>query len=118
MAEGSNGRNIAAWVLSVALAALFFFAAYAKLASTEEVASAFGKFGYPLWFSYVVGLAELGGALLLLAPKVASYAAGILIVVMVGAIISTLRVGESPLFPAVVLILLAVVALLRRPQGA
>ena len=118
MAEGSNGRNIAAWILSVLLAALFLFTGAMKLGGTEQVASAFGKFGYPLWFSYIVGLGEVGGALTLLAPKVATYAAGVLILIMLGAIVSHLRVGESPALPIIVLVLLSIVAYLRRPQTA
>jgi len=119
MAEGSGGaKNIATWVLTVLLAALFAFAGFTKVSGAVEVASAFMKFGYPVWFSYIIGAIEIGCALLLFAPRVAAYAAGLLILVMFGAIVSHLRAGESPLTPVIVLVLLIAVAFLRRPQTA
>jgi uncharacterized membrane protein YphA (DoxX/SURF4 family) len=117
MAEASGARNIVTWVLSALLAAVYLLTGGMKLAGTEEVASNFGKFGYPLWFSYLVGLGEIGGALLLFASQVASYAAGFLILIMLGAAFSHLRVGESPAIPLVMAALLAVVAWLRRPAA-
>ena len=85
---------------------------------TEQVAEEFGKFGYPQWFSYIVGLTEVGAALLLLSPAVARYAAAALIVVMVGAFFSHLKVGETSnaMLPLVLLVLLVIVGYLRRPQ--
>jgi putative oxidoreductase len=118
MAEGSSGRNIAAWVLSALLAALFFFAGGFKLMEAEQAAEQFGKLGFPVWFAYVVGLAEIGGAFLLLAPRVAFYGAGFLMLIMVGAVFTTLRVGEPWIFPLGVMVLLGVVASLRRPAAA
>ena len=117
MAEGSNGRNVATWVLCVLLAALFFFAGAMKLAGSEQVAEEFGKLGFPVWFLYLVGLAEVGGAFLLLAPKVASYGAAFLMLVMLGAIFTTIRVGEGWIVPLVVLALLGAVVYLRRPPA-
>ena len=118
MAEGSGGTKIVALVLSILLAALFLFAGAMKLMGTEQTAAAFMKFGYPLFFSYIVGLTEVGGALLLFAPKVARYAAMVLILVMLGAIVSVLRVGDSPLLPIITLVLLGIVAYLRDPAAA
>lgn len=115
MADGSSGKNTVAWILSALLALLFFAAGAFKLAGAEQVAEEFGKLGFPVWFAYVVGLAEIGGALLLLSPKTAPYAAAFLMLVMIGAVLSTLRVGEPWIFPLVVLILLGVVVYLRRP---
>jgi putative oxidoreductase len=117
MAEGSGGKNIAAWILCALLAALFFFAGAMKLMGSEQIAEQFGKLGFPVWFAYLVGLAEVGGAFLLLAPKVASYGAAFLMLVMIGAVFTTIRVGEGWYVPLIVLVLLGVVVYLRRPPA-
>jgi len=118
MAEGSNGKRTAAMVLSALLALLFLFAGGSKLAGSEEVASNFGRFGYPVAFAYLIGLAEVGGALLLFAPAMARYAAGLLIAIMLGASASHFMVGDpmpQPIVPLVIAALLALVVYLRRP---
>jgi uncharacterized membrane protein YphA (DoxX/SURF4 family) len=48
----------------------------------------FATWGYPVWFSYLVGVLEIGGALLLLVPRAAPFAAGGLIVIMIGALVT------------------------------
>jgi uncharacterized membrane protein YphA (DoxX/SURF4 family) len=118
MAEGSKGLNTAATVLSVVLALLFLATGAMKLAGVEQVATDFGRFGYPLAFAYVIGLVEIGGGLLLFAPAVAAYAAGVLILVMLGAAFTHLMVGDptsNVLIPLVIAVLLGAVAWLRRP---
>jgi uncharacterized membrane protein YphA (DoxX/SURF4 family) len=118
MANGSGGRSIGIWVLTVLLAALFLFAGGMKLSSAEQIASDFGRFGYPVWFSYIVGLVEVGGALLLFSARTAAYAAGALIVIMAGALYSHLSAGDSAgqiMTPVVVGLLLGVIAFTQRP---
>lgn len=56
----------------------------------------FGKWGYPSWFSLVIGALEILGGLLVLIPKVSSYAAGMLIVILLSAFF-TLLFNESDL---------------------
>jgi len=46
----------------------------------------FESWGYAGWFALVIGALELSCALLLAVPRVASYAASVLIVIMLGAI--------------------------------
>lgn len=118
MADGSNGKRTAATVLSVLLALLFLFTGGMKLAGSEEVAANFGRFGFPVAFAYLIGLAEVGGALLLFAPAAAKYAAGLLILIMLGAAGSHLMVGDpmpQPLIPLVIAGLLGLVVFLRQP---
>lgn len=118
MGEESKGLSTVATVLSVLLALVFLLVGALKLAGVEAATAAFGRFGYPLWFAYVVGLVELGGGLLLFAPAMAAYAAAVLIVVMLGAAGSHLIAGDAmgeTLVPLVLAALLAAVAWLRRP---
>ena len=54
--------------------------------------------GYPAWFTYVVGIGEVSLASALLVPRLASYAAMGLIAIMVGAL-ATVLIHESSLGP-------------------
>lgn len=56
----------------------------------------FAKWGYPDGFSMVVGVLEMGVALFVLIPKLASYASIILISILLGAFF-TLLFNESDL---------------------
>lgn len=120
MADGSNSQNTIARVLSILLALVFLFAGGFKLMNTEQAATAFMHFGYPAAFAYVIALVEVGGALLLFAPGMTLYAAGALLVVMIGAMFSHLKVGETSnaLIPLLLAILLGGLIVLRRPRGA
>ncbi len=55
---------------------------------------AFERWGYPVWFRYLIGILETAGGALLLVPRTATYGAGVLLPVMVGAFITRLRDGQ------------------------
>ena len=75
----------------------------------------FDKVGLGQWFRYVTGLLELAGAIGLLIPRYAFYAAVLLAIVMVGAVIAEVAViGDSPVPPAVLLVLSGIIAWLRK----
>lgn len=75
----------------------------------------FAEWGYPVWFASVVGGLEVVGALLLLVPRVAPFAAGGLIVIMVGALVTEIRHAQlGLLMPVVHLSVLTAIVLLRR----
>jgi uncharacterized membrane protein YphA (DoxX/SURF4 family) len=76
----------------------------------------FDKVGHGQWFRYFTGLLEVAGGIGLLIPRYAFYAAGLLGVVMVGAIIAHVTVlGTSPAAPVVLLVLSGTIAWLRKP---
>ncbi len=56
---------------------------------------AFERWGYPTWFMFFIGFLEVGGALLILVPKVNGYGAITLAVVMFGALTTRLIHGMS-----------------------
>ena len=58
----------------------------------------FEGWGYPPWFLLAIGIAELGGAVTLIMKKFASYAAMLLIGIMMGAL-WTVTIKESQLGP-------------------
>jgi uncharacterized membrane protein YphA (DoxX/SURF4 family) len=78
--------SLTIWVLIAAETLMMGAAGASKFFATEMWTGLFTDWGYPVWFAFVVGIAEVMGALLLLFPKLASYAAGFLGVIMLGAV--------------------------------
>ena len=115
-ANSRKGRLITLWTLSGLVAVAFMGAGGTKLAGVPAMVEMFAKVGLGQWFRYVTGLLEVAGAIGLLIPRYAFYAAVLLAMVMVGAIIAEVSViGDSPGPPAVLLALSGIIAYLRRP---
>ncbi len=111
-----KGRLITLWTLSGLSAVAFLAAGGSKLAGAPAMVAVFDKVGLGQWFRYVTGILEVAGAIGLLVPRYAFYAAVLLTIVMVGAIASHLAVlGGSPAPAAVLLIFTGTIAWLRRP---
>lgn len=118
-ARPSRGRNIAAWVLSVALSAAYLAAGGAKLAGVPMMVQTFDQIGLGQWFRIATGLVEVVGALALLTPGYAFLGAVWLAATMVGALLAHLLVLQTPAAPAFLLLSLDVVlASLRRDPSA
>jgi putative oxidoreductase len=104
------------WILSSLVALAFLGAGGSKLAGAAAMVGLFDKIGVGQWFRYFTGSLEVAAGIGLLLPRYAFYAAALLALVMVGAIIAHLTVlGSSPAVPVVLLILVTVVAYLRKP---
>jgi putative oxidoreductase len=115
-AAPSKGRLITLWTLSGLLALAFLGAGGTKLAGVPVMVEMFNKVGLGQWFRYFTGLLEVAGAIGLMIPRYAFYAAVLLGIVMVGAIIAEVAViGDSPAPPAVLLVLSGIIAYLRKP---
>ena len=115
-ATPGKGRLITLWTLSGLVALAFLAAAGAKLAGVPAMVEEFDKVGLGQWFRYFTALLELTGALGLLFSRYAFYAAGLLCLVMVGAITAHLTVlGGSPAPAFVLLVLSGTIAYLRKP---
>lgn len=115
----TRGKSIAVWTASVLLAAMYLFAGGTKLAGLQMHVEHFAKWGYPDWFRLAVGATEVVGGVLLLVPGAAFYAAVVLAVEMIGAMLTHLTHQEAPnaLVPLVLFLVLAFVALSRRASG-
>ena len=113
-------KNGSGWVLSVLLTIAFMLAALPKLIGAQVWIVKFMKWGYPKWFPIAIGSLELLGGILLLIPRVATYGACVLGVIMVGAAYTHLANGEGlqVLRPVIVLMLLGIVIWLRRSKRA
>jgi putative oxidoreductase len=104
-------KNIGIWGLTVPLAALFLLAGAGKFGA--EATANFERFGYNDAFRVFIGVAEISGAIGLLVPRLAAWAAWGLVAIMAGAVYTHIAVGISIAFPAVVGALLAVLGVLR-----
>ncbi|MGH3152650.1 MAG: DoxX family protein [Streptosporangiaceae bacterium] len=100
------------WTAQIALAAVFVIAAVSKLAGAHSAAAMFARIGAGQWLRYLVGTAELAGAIGLLIPAVAGLAAAGLCLDMLGATIVNAAILHSGavVLTAVLCIVLAAVA--------
>lgn len=115
-ARDSKVRNVILWILSVLVAVAFIGAGGSKLAGAPEMVAAYDKIGVGQWFRYLTAFIEIGSGIGLLIPKYAFYAAAMLVITMVGAVIAHLTaLGGSPAPALVLLVLSAVIAWLRKP---
>jgi len=73
---------------------------------------------YPTWFRSVIGVSEAGGAIVLLIPATASYAAALLTVIMLGAFwtVTTKEADLSATDPMVTAVILVIVLVGRWPR--
>lgn len=109
-----KGILILIWVLSILEAALFLSVGIPKVLSVPIMVTEFGKIGLGQWFRYFTGILEIIGAIGLLISKYSGYAALLLCAIMVGAIITILKVlGGPPTLPIVVLIVSGIIAYFR-----
>src|SRR3954471_20337550 len=121
--EADMNRNRALWIVQGLLAALFLFAGGMKLITPVEVLSVMSPF--PGEFIRFIGVCEVLGAVglilpyaLRILPGLTALAAAGLVVIMVGATVTTLAIGGGVMaLPTVVLgLLAALVAYGRRPH--
>lgn len=71
--------------LSVVLSLVFLASGGAKLAGLEFEVVAFERWGYPLWFMYLIGVVEVAGGIGLLVSRLSALAGAGLATMMTGA---------------------------------
>jgi putative oxidoreductase len=107
---------ILVWAASVLAALGIGLAGLTKFVAPGHWHQLFIGWGYPRWFSLLVGAVEIAGGVVLLIPRLAFYGALVLAAVMLGAI-GTLLIHPTAQFgiamPIVYLILLIVIATAR-----
>ena len=109
-------KCIGVMTLSILLGLAFLASGGMKLAGMD--AEGFARFGYPGWFLYVVGLMEVGGGLLVLVPVTRRYGAAVIGCVMVGALVTHLKMDETVdlAAPGVLFAMAAVLVWVYRPR--
>ena len=73
--RSSKALNITFWILQGLLAAAFLVAGTRKLAGAQMQLAIFEKIGLGQWFRYFPGGLEVIGAILVLVPRTAGFAA-------------------------------------------
>jgi hypothetical protein len=107
-----KAKKIAAWVIAGLLTALYIYSASGKLFLHPEQMEQM-KLGD---WRIIIAIGEIASAILFLFPKTNKYGTLLLSSYMGGAIIIHMTSGISIGMPAVVLILVWVVAWLRNPE--
>jgi putative oxidoreductase len=90
------GLEVLLWAVCLRLVLVFAGAGWHKFDPTGGWAKAFTYWGYPPWFRILIGVLEIGAALLLLWPRAAAYGATIIIVVMLGGMGTHVFVEHRP----------------------
>jgi putative oxidoreductase len=110
---------IGLWSLQVLLAALFVVIGIAKFADPSWARN-FARWGYPSGFYMVIGAVEAIGGICLLVPRIATYAAALLGVIMIGASATHLLHNEMHrvAVPLVYLVVLAIIGIARLRSAA
>lgn len=111
-------KTITMWTLTGLLAVMFMYAGYSKFGVTFGWVERFVSWGYAPWFAYVIGAAEIAGAVGLFIPKTSMLAAFGLVSIMLGAIATHLLNGEAGhiVAPLIYLAVLSVIIVLRRQK--
>jgi uncharacterized membrane protein YphA (DoxX/SURF4 family) len=114
-----SADTVVVWVVSVLLAAVFATTGISKLIGAEPIGlQAAAMRGFPQWIRFLVGIVELGGAAMLLVPRVAGIAAAMLALLMIPATITQWISGEPGVaVPIALFILLLIVAWRRNPAA-
>jgi putative oxidoreductase len=113
----SRLKSVISWIVQILLAVFYLLAASGKLMSRPQWIGLFRNWGFPDKFYLIVGVLEVLGAVGLLIPRLAGYAAAGLIVLMIGAAATHLINGEGlhVLRPLIFIVFLALVFYLRGP---
>ena len=119
-ARQRRGVNLALWALQVMMAAVFLMAALPKLTADPQAVAGFTAIGLGETGMYVIGSLEIAGAIALLIPLLCGLAGLAFVGLMTGAVLSTLLVfgPELVVMPAIVLVLVAIIAWGRRGRSA
>lgn len=111
----SIAKEVAIWLPTLFLVFVFTQQGAAKFSDTGGWARAFAHWGYPEWFRWTVGFAELLAAAFLLWRRTAALGGAIIIIVMLGGIGTHLAAGDRFWFRSETLpIVLATIVLFTR----
>jgi putative oxidoreductase len=111
-------KEVALWAICLFLVYVFVKAGADKFSDTSGWSKAFRFWGYPVWFRILIGVTEIGAALLLLHKRTVGFGAMLIAVVMLGGMathVATNRPKQvtSEIFP---LTLATIVFIGRRKQ--
>jgi len=117
MTKKRIAKEIVAWFLALFLCFVFAKAGIAKFDDGSGWARMFRAYSFPVWFRLFIGVWEVAGAALILWPRTAAWAAGMMGATMIGAIITFALRGQMHGAPIVALIEATIVLVLRWPEA-
>ncbi len=94
--RSSRAKDVALWALQILTAAAFLMAGLGALSGQPMMVETFDKIGIGQWFRYVTGSIEVASAILLLIPRLTPVGAALLVCTMIGAVLTHLVIGGSP----------------------
>lgn len=102
----TRDSSLATRCFAILFGAFFVMAGLPKVAMLEGATAMFASWGFPIWFMIAVGATEILGGILLIVPRLRTYGAAILSLVMLGAIGTHVANGEflASLVPLVLLL--------------
>ncbi len=106
--NSSRRRATLVWAITVPLFLIMVIAGFTKFTAQQNWIESFAVFGAPLWLIPVVGILEIGGAVLLFVPSFAALGALLLAVTMFVA--TGVNVLGGQMTPAVITLLLTTAA--------
>ncbi len=114
-----NPSGTVVWALTFLATIIFVAAGLPKLGDPTFMAAQFEGWGYPNWLRQSVGGLEFLGAIFLLIPRTAFWAACVLGAVMAGSIATHIAAGQfgMALVPLAMLGLLSFIAAVRSPDA-
>jgi hypothetical protein len=115
MSTKNRGRQIAGWILTVLLTALFVASSSGKLLGAAQVVEMMQKWGLGDHV-LLIGAGELASALLFVIPYTHSLGLLLLSAYMGGAIVTHMQHGESYITQSIILALIWVAGFLRHPE--
>jgi uncharacterized membrane protein YphA (DoxX/SURF4 family) len=116
--------NILLWILQILLALLYIFSGVMKFLMPYEKMTEGAYFKLPHWFLLFIGVCEIVGAIGLVVPWATTInpgltplAAWLLVIIMIGAVVTSVPMGfQFAIVPAVAGLLLAFVGYQRGRQ--
>ena len=112
----SKTTKIVGWVLGGLVAALFVFSASGKIMPNEDMLKMASKFGLDASTFKMLGIVELGAAILFLIPRTGVLGTLLLAAYLGGAIATHLEHGDSIVMPCVIQAIVWLVAVFRFPE--
>ena len=95
---------------------MFLFSGGSKLAGTPAMIALFDTIGVGHWLRYLTGAIEFSAAIALLVPSTAVFGALLIVPTMLGAAVTNISLGQSPIVPLGLLLGAATIAWSRRHQ--
>ena len=83
------------WVLIAAFVIPGYIFGFKKFFAHKQSVENFKRFGYPLWFMHLLGLAEIAGSSLMLFNPTRIYGIAIFPVIIAGAVYTHLKVKDA-----------------------